>query len=85
MKKLIRYKKGFLRQMQMSDTNLYVFVEGKTDRYIHSKIVEERCEIGRKNIEILLKLDGRTNRIVKLYQSRKNEQGTNKVPCDFNC
>lgn len=48
MKKLTYSRNGFLRKMQLSRCNLFVFVEGIEDRYFYSEIVDR--EIGGKNI-----------------------------------
>lgn len=43
MSKLRYSKQGYRRRMQMSKSRLFVFVEGSSDRYVYSKIVDYEC------------------------------------------
>jgi hypothetical protein len=44
---------GFLRYMQMSQTNLYIFIEGGTDRYFYDSIVKDTCQQNNVKYEII--------------------------------
>ncbi|WP_416901351.1 hypothetical protein [Micromonospora echinospora] len=44
MKRLVHSPQGYLRQMQMSKARVWIFFEGKTDRYFYSKLAEATAE-----------------------------------------
>jgi hypothetical protein len=55
MKRLVHSPQGYLRQMQMSKTSVWIFVEGKTDRYFYSKLADATAqELGKsQSVEVV--------------------------------
>ncbi|RBQ04475.1 hypothetical protein DQE82_28790 [Micromonospora sp. LHW51205] len=57
MNRLVHSPKGYLRQMQMSTYKVWIFVEGKTDRYFYSKLAEATATRRSRNSFIVAMAD----------------------------
>lgn len=65
--------KAFFRSLQMSRTNLFIFIEGKTDRYLYSKICESHFLNSKETYEIRLAAElpgnqGGKKRLIKYFK-----------------
>src|SRR5262245_19538834 len=58
MSRLTHSPQGYLRQMQMSNFRVWIFVEGKSDRYFYSKLAAATAQsLARKRSYIVISAD----------------------------
>ena len=52
MTRLWHSRSGFRRSMQVSRTELFIFVEGRSDRYFYDRIADAVCQSSGKRYEV---------------------------------